>query len=88
MKMVKGESKYDPLHQFLRINNSTRIILTFSEIETVLGFTLPMSAYKYAAWWDGASQHTQAYSWTEAGYKANPRLNEKKVEFIKYEALK
>lgn len=85
--MVNRESKYNPLHQFLKLNNSIRIMITFSEVEAILGFTLPKSAYKYAAWWDGASQHTQAYSWTEAGYKANPRLNEKQVEFIKYEAL-
>lgn len=62
--------------------------MTFLEVEGVLGFTLPISATKYMAWWDGASQHTQAYSWTEAGFKAKPRLSEKKVEFIKYEVLK
>lgn len=86
--MEKRGSIYDPLHQFLQLNNSNRLMMSFSEVEEVLGFSLPMSAYKYMAWWDGASQHTQAYAWTKAGYKANAKLNEKKVEFIKYESLR
>jgi hypothetical protein len=81
-------SKYEPLFRFLRSKDLDHIVMTFSEVESVLGFTLPISASKYIAWWDGASQHSQAYSWTEAGFKAKPRLREKKVEFIKYEALK
>ena len=60
IKVVKRGIIYDPLHQFLQFNNSNRIMMTFSEIEEVLGFSLPMSAHKYMAWWDGSSQHTQA----------------------------
>lgn len=86
--MEKRGSKYDPLNQFLQFNNSNRIIMTFSEIEEVLGFSLPMSAQKYMSWWDDSSQHSQAHAWTEAGYKANPKMNEKKVDFIKFDALK
>lgn len=78
-------SKYEPLHKFLKSEGSNRIVMTFLKVEEVLGFPLPVSASKYMAWWDGASQHTQAYAWTEAGYKAKPNLKEKKVEFILYE---
>jgi hypothetical protein len=58
--------------------------MTFSEIEEVLRFQLPASASKHQGWWDGSSQHTQAYAWTWAGYKVFPNLKEKKVKFIKY----
>ncbi|MGE7601291.1 DUF7662 domain-containing protein [Peribacillus sp. NPDC097675] len=83
--MGTRNSKYEPLHKFLKLNGSNRIVMTFLEVEDVLGFTLPVSASRYMAWWDGASQHTQAYSWTEAGFKAKPNLSEKKVEFVKYQ---
>ncbi|WP_066066183.1 DUF7662 domain-containing protein [Neobacillus soli] len=78
-------SKYEPLYQFLKSKDSNRLVMTYKEVEDVLGFTLPPSASKYLAWWDSASQHTQAYSWTKAGFKANPNLKDKKIEFVKYE---
>lgn len=78
--MAINGSKYDPLFNFLKMNNSEKIILSFDEIREILGFSLPQSAFKYHAWWDGSSQHTQSYSWTEAGFKARPILKEKKVE--------
>lgn len=80
-------SKYEPLQKFLKSKQSNRLIMTFSEVEDVLGFKLPASAYKYMAWWDGASQHTQAYSWSKAGFTAKPNLKEKKVEFVKFEEI-
>ncbi|WP_342598104.1 hypothetical protein MHB48_10830 [Psychrobacillus sp. FSL H8-0483] len=78
-------SKYEPLHKYLKSKDSRRFVMTFLEVEEVLGFNLPVSASKYMAWWDSASQHTQAYSWTKAGFQAKPNLSEKKVEFVKYE---
>lgn len=60
-----------------------QLVMSFSEIEKILGFQLPSSAAKHQAWWDGSSQHTQAYAWTKAGYKAISRLKEKNVEFVK-----
>ncbi|MEC0239050.1 hypothetical protein P4H66_04085 [Paenibacillus dokdonensis] len=85
--MSKRHSKYEPLYKFLKSKNPKRLVMTFIEVEDVLGSSLPVSASKYMAWWDGSSQHTQAYSWTKAGYKANPNLSENKVEFVKYELL-
>ena len=85
--MGTRQSKYQPLQMFLKLKDSNRLSLTFKEVEEVLGFSLPLSASKHMAWWDGSSQHTQSYSWTEAGFKAKPNLREKKVEFVKYELL-
>lgn len=47
--MSKRGCKYDPLQRFLQFKDSNRMVMTFSEVEVVLGFTLPISAYKYAA---------------------------------------
>lgn len=92
MKFIEGGpkvqtrgSKYEPLYKFLKSESSNRIVMTFLEVEDVLGFSLPASASKYLAWWDGSSQHTQAYAWSEAGFKAKPNLKEKKVEFTSYQ---
>ena len=82
VRMDRWRSKYEPLQKYLKSENRKHIVMTFQEVEEVLGFKLPDSAYKYMAWWDESSQHTQAYSWTGAGYRSKPSLKEKKVEFI------
>ena len=87
MKLNIKSSKYEPLNSYLNSIKMKSILMTFTEIEIVLGFNLPASASKYPAWWDGASQHTQAYAWTTAGFKAKPNLQEKKVEFVRYSSL-
>ena len=64
-------SKYEPLTGFLRGRSSDRVPMTFSEIEKVLGFKLPSSAYEYPAWWanDTGKSHVQARAWISAGYE-------------------
>ena len=61
-------SKYDPLKQFLLSSCKDSINMSFSEIESILGFSLPISASKYDVWWKG-NDHTQANSWLYAGYR-------------------
>ncbi|ESL02563.1 toxin-antitoxin system, antitoxin component, ribbon-helix-helix domain protein [Catonella morbi ATCC 51271] len=60
--------KYDPLNQFLVSSEKDFVRLTFSEIENLLGQTLPHSAYTYKEWWANGG-HSQAYAWLDAGYK-------------------
>ncbi len=65
-------SKYAPLGDFLadtplRITENT---LAFSQIENILGFKLPYSAYNHSAWWSNPSSvdnHPYAQSWLVAG---------------------
>lgn len=60
-------SKYDPLRKHL---DTYTITLTYEELEKILGFKLPDSAYKYEAWWDnGIGSHTQTQGWVAAGWK-------------------
>lgn len=47
------------------------IVLTYDEIENILGLSLPDTAYKRNAWLSNNSDnHSQAKSWLEAGWKA------------------
>lgn len=83
--MNTRSSKYEPLYKFLKLKDTNRVVMTFSDLEDVLGFTLPPTALRQDQWWvNNNSQHTQANSWLNAGFRAVPKLNEKKVEFVKY----
>lgn len=67
-------SKYDPLRDALTAAAAKRreVVMSFQEIETVLGFPLPRSARAYDAWWRNKSpesRHSQNQSWLKAGYE-------------------
>lgn len=63
-------SKYSPLYEFLKNIGSTRITMTFEEINILLnpGF-LPSSAYTKRDWWANSKTHTQASAWMDAEFK-------------------
>jgi hypothetical protein len=45
--------------------------MTFKEIESIIGATLPPSAYQYREWWSNqkdTSNRPQAKSWIDAGF--------------------
>lgn len=90
IKVGKGEfgltSKYTPIANYLNRQIEQRCItLTFNEIEDILSFTLPSSAYKYNAWWanENDGNHTHARSWLSAGWRTKNVEIGKKVTFIK-----
>lgn len=61
-------SKYDPLCDYLLECKTDKVTLTFSEIEKIIGSSLPPSAYKYREWWANDASHTQAANgWLVAG---------------------
>ena len=48
-----------------------RITLSYGEIEAILGFKLPPTAYKIPrSYWANTLTHTYATSWLSVGYKA------------------
>jgi hypothetical protein len=63
--------KYRPLSDFLVKQYDTTISLTFKEVEKILGFALPPSAYSHRAWWANSPSHPQASSWLNVGWKVN-----------------
>jgi len=65
-KSIAG--KYYKLEEYLRNSIKQIEVLTYDEIEKILGFKLPPSAYTYRAWWANGG-HTQASSWLNAAWK-------------------
>lgn len=77
-------SKFWPLTNYLKIQNVSRIVLTFKEIESVLGFPLCRSARTYEAYWQPAGGHRLPNVCLEAGYKiVDIDLKNEKVGFEK-----
>jgi hypothetical protein len=71
-------AEYRPLHKYLEDRYAENLVLTFAEIEDLLGFPLPDSARVTAEWWataDAAAARTpQSRSWTEASRTAKANL--------------
>jgi hypothetical protein len=69
-------SKYEPLARFLQQMHATvtETTLTFGQLEQILGFELPHSAYTHRPWWanpTSAYEHPYAQSWLGVGWKAD-----------------
>ena len=74
--LVSGE--YAPLQKYLTDRYADRVVLTFSEIEAIIGAALPAVARLEQQWWadpmaDGA-RSDQSRSWTQAHRTAVPNL--------------
>ena len=63
-------NKYDPLLKYLSEQKSTKVILSLSEIETIINDELPKSAYSYPQWWSNSRTQAHPYcrAWLDAGY--------------------
>ncbi len=80
---MKGGSKYQPLFEYFQKSDRT-ITLTFTEIETLIGDTLPDSARTQKRWWGNRHKGAQASAWMNAGYvMAEVDLESKSVTFRK-----
>ena len=70
--------EYELLHRYLRDRYANRVVLTFAEIEDLLGFSLPDLARGHLAWWDGgdfdSAPSAQSFAWTLAGRTATVNL--------------
>jgi hypothetical protein len=62
-------SRYLPIAQYLAIQEAEMVTLTLMQIETILGFPLPMTAYADGAWWR-RPVHTQVRAWSALGWEA------------------
>lgn len=65
--------KYTPLENHLRgLPESQReVTLGFEQIERILNFKLPPSAYEDRRWWDHETEgnHVNKRAWANAGWK-------------------
>lgn len=83
MKPARNTAKYIGLTRYLRQDKRPRITLSFEEIENIVGFKLPESAYIHQPFWANTSSHSVAYSWMQVGYMARSLdLENKKVTFV------
>jgi hypothetical protein len=83
---VRGDSgEYRLLYKYLRDRYANRVVLTFSQIEDLLGFPLPATARVQREWWDEAgplaNRPTQSDAWTLANRAATVNLLAQTVVF-------
>jgi DNA-binding transcriptional regulator YiaG len=66
---MKGGSKYQPLLEYLEQSDRSEVVLTFADLETLIGTSLPESARCNRAWWSNRSKGAlQSAAWMGAGY--------------------
>ena len=76
--------EYRLLYKYLRDRFANRVVLTFAEIEDLLGFALPESARREQQWWGPdpmTPRSTHADAWTRAHRTATVNLPAQSVLF-------
>jgi hypothetical protein len=89
MKLDHPMSKYDKLGRYLRGQRGEWHAMSFGEIESVLGFSMPVSARKYRPWWANQSDggHVQSHAWMSAGWRVwSVNFSAERVEFQRISA--
>lgn len=74
---------YLPLYTYLEHRYASLVVLTFEQIEALLGFALPEAARREPDWWTDAAGHGAAdgNAWTVARRTATPNLRARNVAF-------
>jgi len=85
-------SKYERLTNHLQdiSGDSLEVTLTFKKLESILGFTLPISATDYRQWWGNTSDskgRSQAQSWKEAGFKVDSVQLKKPGGWVRFKRI-
>ena len=73
MLKAAARGKYAQLFRHLSALDVSRWRATFSDIESILGFTLPDSARIHRPWWSNQSNggHSHALAWQAAGWRTS-----------------
>lgn len=81
----RNAGEYQLLYKYLRDRYANRIVLTFAEIEDLLGFALPDAARLQPAWWSVAPllvpPSAQSRAWVLARRTATVNLAARNVLF-------
>ena len=82
---MRALGKYEKLGGYLGSSDNKLIKLTFREVENMLGFRLPKSAFKHRPWWANDDSHVQAMDgWIRAGYNTESvSLDNEVVTFVR-----
>ena len=78
-------AEYRSLYQYLEKRYADTVVLTFGQIEDLLGSALPDLARLRPDWWSNVSADsgppTQSHSWIRAGRTATPNMLARIVTF-------
>lgn len=81
------DSKYAPLANFLsrQPKDQERVILTFAQIETIIGSQLPAAAREHRSWWaNDSTTHVQSGQWLKVNWRViSINMTEEKVTFAR-----
>jgi hypothetical protein len=84
-RTAKVSGKYAPLHEYLTNRYADSVVLTFGQIEDLLGSALPDNARARHEWWTGtdsdADKSSCSTAWILAGRTATPNLLARTVAF-------
>ena len=87
MEKAVKRGKYAPLYRHLQTLEGREWRTSFAELETVLGFNLPDSAWIHRPWWANQGQsggHSHSQAWQMAGWKtAEVRLDDETLVFLR-----
>ena len=77
--------EYRPLYKYLEGRYANTVVLTFAEVEDLIGFPLPELARTQPEWWanadTAAAPSPQSHAWTEANRTATLHLLARNVAF-------
>jgi hypothetical protein len=76
-------AEYASLYTYLERRYASVVVLTFEQMEALLGFALPTSASTEGDWWTSVALETHRHSaaWIGAGRTASPNLSARTVTF-------
>lgn len=79
---------YAPLQSYLSRRNESSVVMTYAEIESLLGRKLPPTAYgdHRRQWWANTESHSQALAWLRANRKTKLDMRTDRVAFIRADA--
>jgi hypothetical protein len=74
---------YLPLYAYLEHRYASSVVLTFEQMEALLGFELPSAARKDPGWWTSVAGNgaRDGEAWTAAKRTATPNLLAQHVRF-------
>jgi len=76
--------EYQALYTYLEHRYAAVVVLTFGEIESLLGFALPTSARTRHEWWtDITDTQRHCEAWIRTGRTAAPNLPARHITFTR-----
>ena len=75
---------YMPLYTYLEHRYASIVVLTFEQMESLLGFALPVAARHDPAWWNSGAGDGAHEAWTAAKRTARPNLPAGHITFERF----